>query len=148
MNQGRLTVVVGLPGAGKSTLVNAMRSSVSGLCCEDFHANALHDSPLVENSRHYNALLEDIRTGLDCVIADIAFCDPKRRANLQQVINRQIPNSRVEWIYFENAPDKCRRNIERRARERLRDDLDALEKFQLLYRIPDGVTPIPVPERS
>ena len=148
MNQGKLTVVVGLPGAGKSTLVNAMRSSVSGLCCEDFHANALHDSPLVENSRHYNALLEDIRTGRDCVIADIAFCDPKRRANLHQAIDRQISNSRIEWIYFENAPDKCRRNIERRARERLGDDLDALEEFQRLYCIPDGVTPIPVRERS
>lgn len=146
MNQGKLTVIVGLLGAGKSTLVKAMRSSVSGLCCEDFHANAIHDSPLVENSRHYNALVEDIRTGRDCVIADIAFCDPQRRANLQQVIDRQTSNCRIEWIYFENAPDKCRCNIERRARERLRDDLDALEKFQRLYRIPDGVTPIPVCE--
>ena len=146
MNQGKLTVIVGLPGAGKSTLVKAMRSSVSGLCCEDFHANAIHDSPLVENSRHYNALLEDSRTGRDCVIADIAFCDPQRRANLQQVIDRQTSNCRIEWIYFENAPDKCRCNIERRARERLRDDLDALEKFQRPYRIPDGVTPIPVCE--
>ena len=148
MTQGKLTVIVGLPGAGKSTLVNEMRSSVSGLCCDDFHANALHDSPLVENSRHYHALLEDIRTGLNCVIADIAFCDPKRRANLQQVIEREIPNSRIEWIYFENAPDKCLRNIECHARESLSDDLEALENFQRLYCIPDGVTPIPVRERS
>ena len=63
---------------------------------------------------------------------------------MEQAIARQVPNSRLEWIYFENAPDKCRRNIERRARERLCDDLDALEKFQRLYLIPDGVTPIPV----
>jgi hypothetical protein len=68
MNQGKLTVFVGLPGSGKSTRVNAMRSSVSGLCCEDFHANAFQDSPLVEKSRHYSALLEDIRAGRDCVI--------------------------------------------------------------------------------
>jgi hypothetical protein len=146
VNHGMLTVVVGLPGSGKSTRVNAMRSSVSGLCCEDFHANAIQDSPLVERSRHYNALLDDIRTGRDCVIADIAFCDPTRTASLQQAIERQISNVRIEWIYFENAPDKCRRNIERRARENVRDDLDALEKFRHLYCIPDGVTPIPVYE--
>jgi dephospho-CoA kinase len=139
-------VVVGLPGAGKSTLVNAMRSSITGVCCEDFHANAFQNSPLVEDSRHYDALLQDIRAGSDCVIADIAFCDPKRRANLQQAIDRQISNSRIEWIYFENAPEKCRRNIARRARARLGDDLAALEKFARLYSIPDGVTPIPVRE--
>jgi hypothetical protein len=108
------------------------------------HANAIDHSPLVEKSRHYGALLENIRAGRDCVIADIAFCDPRRSANLQQVIARQIPNCEIDWIYFENAPDKCRRNIERRARERPHNDLDALEKFQGLYFIPDEVTPIPV----
>ncbi len=146
MSQGKLTVVVGLPGAGKSTRVNAMRPSTTGLCCEDFHADAIQDSPLAENSRYYNALLENIRAGRDCVIADIAFCDPKRRADLQQAIDRQISDSRIEWICFENAPEKCRRNIVRRARERLGDDLAALEKFARLYSIPDGVTPVPVRE--
>lgn len=146
INQGKLTVVVGLPGAGKSTRVNAMRSSVSGECFDDFHANALHNSPLVEDSRHYSTLLGNIRAGSECVITDIAFCDPARRANLQQVIDREIPNCRIEWIYFENAPDKCRRNIERRSRVGVREDLDALETFRHLYCIPDGVIPVPVHE--
>jgi hypothetical protein len=57
MNPGKLTVVVGLPGSGKSTLVKERRCGVTGLCIEDFHANAYQDSPLVENSRHYRALI-------------------------------------------------------------------------------------------
>ncbi len=148
VNQGKLTVVVGLPGAGKSTRLNAMRSSVSGECFDDFHANALHNSPLVEDSCHYRALLRNIRAGRQCVITDIAFCDPARRANLRQVIAREIPNCKMEWIYFENAPDKCRRNIEHRARLGVSGDLDALETFRHLYCIPDGVTTVPVHDAS
>jgi hypothetical protein len=58
MTHGKLTVIVGLPGSGKSRLINEMRPGVTGLCIHDFHANALGDSPLVENSKHYCALIE------------------------------------------------------------------------------------------
>ncbi len=106
MADGKLTIVVGLPGAGKSTLVRAMRPCVSGLCCGDFHANAFQDSPLVENSRalYHFAAGHPIRKGLR-YCPDLAFCDRERRANLQRAIERQIPNPKIEWIYFENATD-------------------------------------------
>ena len=146
MPTGKLTVIVGLPGAGKSTLINKMRPRVSGLCCEDFHANAINDSHLVEDSRHYADLIQNLRLGRNCVIADIAFCDQERRAALYDAVKRAVPDIRVEWTYFENAPDKCRRNIQRRARPGMHNDLSALDRFAGLYQIPDGVVPIPVKE--
>ena len=144
MNTGKLIAVVGLPGSGKSTLVKAIGSSVSGLCCEDFHANAFDHSPRVERSRHYNALLEHMRAGRDCIIADIAFCDPRRRLSLQEAIDKQFCDARILWIYFENAPAKCRNSIPHRARASVRDDLAALEQFEQVYGIPGGVIPLPI----
>jgi len=146
MIPGKLTVVVGLPGAGKSALVTEKRCAVTGLCIEDFHADAIGDSPLIENSRHYRALIEAIRAGHDCVIADIAFCDPQRRDSLHGAVARQIPGVQWEWIYFENAPEKCKRNILRRNRQSLSSDLEALDRLVRLYRIPDGVAPRPIRE--
>lgn len=123
-----------------------MRSSVSGLCVDDFHADAIEHSPLVKDSRHYRPVLEAIRAGRDCVIADIAFCEPNRKLNLLQAMRAQIPAVNIEWIYFENAPAKCRRNIQRRNRQTVMSELEALEKFATLYVIPNGVTPRPVKE--
>jgi predicted kinase len=142
---GELTAVVGLPGAGKSTLLRQMRCSVAGLCIEDFHADAKGNSAAVEDSRQHHALVEAIRAGHDCVIADIAFCCPQRRHALQQRLSRDV-GVEIRWVYFENAPDKCRRNILRRARESQKADLEALERFAAVYSIPDGVTPLQIKE--
>ena len=144
MKLGNLTVVVGLPGAGKSTKLQQIRLSLTGLSVEDFHGNAFHDSPAVKDSRHYHALLEALRAGHSCVIADIAFCDPVRRNRLQQAILAELPELQIEWIYFDNAPKKCESNIRHRNRQLIEKDLEALANFAGRYVIPDGVTPIPV----
>ncbi len=146
MKPGKLTVVVGLPGAGKSTRVKKIRCSVTGLCIEDFHANARRDSSSVKDSIHYQALIEALRAGHDCVVADIAFCEELRRNNLIEAVAREIAGVLVEPIFFENDPDKCRRNIQRRARPSLIRDLEELGRLASVYCIPDGVTPRPVYE--
>lgn len=141
-----LTVVVGLPGSGKSTFVEKMKLEGAGFCVHDFHADAYMNSPQVEHSRHYPDLVRNLHCGVDCVIADIAFCDPARRVSLEQTLQGEIPNLRITWTYFENAPEKCARNIKRRARSSLAADMDALWKHSAVYRIPHGVSIIPVYE--
>ncbi len=148
MKLGTLIIVVGLPGAGKSTKLQEIRSSLTGLSIEDFHGNAFGDSPAVKDSRHYRALLEALHAGHSCAIADIEFCDPVRRDRLHQAIVAELPELQIEWIYFENAPKKCESNIRLRNRQRVDKDLQALADLADRYVIPDGVSPIPIWQSS
>jgi len=144
VGSGALTVIVGLPGSGKSTLVEKMKREGAGFCVHDFHANAHMNSPLVEHSRHYGDLIRSLRRGTDCVIADIAFCEPARRDNLERAVAREIPALRIEWVYFENAPETCAHNIKTRARSSSASDLRELARLTALYILPSEVVPIPV----
>jgi predicted kinase len=81
---GKLIVVIGLPGSGKSHYVDRLLADGSvGWICHDFHADAYNDSKLVTDSRYLQELLEKLRTGHTCAIADIAFCDPTRRERIR-----------------------------------------------------------------
>jgi adenylate kinase family enzyme len=144
MNIGNLTILVGLPGAGKSTEAKKIRQSITGLCIEDFHACAINNSHAVKDSRHYIKLIETLQSGHDCVIADIAFCVPERRKALEDTIRNDIPKVLMKYIYFENDPAKCERNIRIRTQRKLEKTLEALKEFTPKYVIPDDVKPIPI----
>ena len=138
-----LKIVVGLPGCGKSTLLQRFESE--GLrIFDDFHANAFGDSSDVEMSQLYFPLMDTLLAGRDCAVSDIAFCIPERRSALLKAIRLRFPNEPIEWIYFENSPEKCRRNITRRNRDGMDRDLKALELFAEKYAVPAGVTVIPI----
>jgi|SRR5450432_2273365 predicted kinase len=141
---GKLIIVVGLPGASKSTLLERKSSSLTAMCIDDFHANAINDSSLVRDSRHFARMIDALQTGHDCMITDIAFCEQHRRELLSDTVSRELGAVLVEWIFFENAPDKCIRNIRERNRPSLISDLAELDRLLLLYSIPTGVTPLPV----
>jgi hypothetical protein len=125
-----------------------MRDTVSGLCCDDFHANADQDSTRVDKSRCYQELIEHLRAGCDCLITDIACCCPSRTVPLREAVTQEIPELNIEYIYFENDPDKCRRNIYRRASQGVHGELGKLDEFAPLYRISHGVIPLPVWDES
>jgi predicted kinase len=140
----KLTIVVGLPGAGKSTLIKDLRQDISGICVEDFHGNAFEDSGDVQNSRHILALIEALRNGNDCIIADIAFCEPQRLCKLKEFIRMWIPSIFFEEIFFENNIVKCEKNIHARAAEKVKRDLDNLREFSNKYEIPNYAKTRPI----
>ena len=148
MNFGKLTIFVGLPGAGKTTEIKKIRPSITGLCIEDFHDKAFGDSPAVEHSKHYRALIEALRAGHDCAIADIRFCEPQGRTNLEQAIYQEISTVCMEWKFFENDYAKCEKNIHFRSPQTPEPALAKLKEFAPKYVIPDGATTIPIwPEK-
>ncbi len=138
-----MKIIIGLPGCGKTTLLSEMESD-GCRTFDDFHANAFGDSPDVEMSQQYSALMDALMAGGDCAVSDIAFCVPARRSAFLKAIVLRFPNQPMEWIYFENSPEKCRRNLLRRGSPSVERELKALAEFAPTYVIPAGATVVPV----
>jgi hypothetical protein len=136
---GRLLIVTGLPGAGKSWLIsNHLRQIVTGLCVHDFHGNAIDDSPAVKNSRHYVALVAGLKAGHDCIIADIEFCRTSRRDALVETLRAEIQALDIAYHCFRNQPDRCIHNILARARNSVAEECRKVELLSREYTLPDG----------
>lgn len=135
----RLLIVTGLPGSGKSHLIKTkLRNNVTGLCVEDFHANAIDHSPAVEKSRHFTALQEALRAGHDCIIADIEFCHRERREVVAYTFKSVLPEIEIEYHCLRNQLERCKSNIERRGRNGLQEEKRKAEALSKIYEIPNG----------
>jgi hypothetical protein len=136
---GRLLIVTGLPGAGKSHLIeSSLRHGVTGLCIHDFHGNAIDNSREVRKSRHFLALVEALRTGHDCVIADIEFCRRSRREVVVRTLRVELPSLAVEYHSLRNQPDRCIRNVIARGRAGKDEERDKIRLLSQEYVLPMG----------
>ena len=136
---GRLLMVTGLPGAGKSWLIDdRLRQTVTGLCVHDFHGNAIDHSPAVKKSRHYVALVEALKAGHDCVIADIEFCRPSRRDVVVETLRTELPLLNVEYHCLRNQPERCIRNVIARNRHGADEEWSKVERLSREYVLPVG----------
>ena len=136
---GRLLIVTGLPGAGKSWLINnQLRQRVTGLCIHDFHGKAIDDSPAVKMSRHYVALVEALKAGHDCIIADIEFCRASRRDVVVDTLQAELPGLVFEFHCIRNQPERCIKNVMARGRHSEVEERVKIEELSRVYIIPKG----------
>lgn len=140
----KLSVLVGCPGSGKSTFIEHFKEYYSGIRVQDFHSNAINHSPLFVNSRHYQSLINNLMEGKNCIIADIEYCRVARRQEVQDEIDTVIHNTEIEWIYFENDPSQCIRNVEKRNRPSKDEEIRKIRELSAQYQIPVGSKIIPV----
>ena len=136
---GRLLIVTGLPGAGKTHRINnIIRQQITGLCIHDFHADAIGHSPEVKNSRHFIAAIEALMSGHDCVIADIEFCHTERRDAVAETFQSDIPGIEIEYHCLKNQLQRCISNIKKRSRHNMPEEIEKAEILSKVYEIPAG----------
>jgi hypothetical protein len=140
----KLIVVVGLPGAGKSPYLKELSEKLDCRIIEDFMKDSIGDSPGSTRSKHYPEIVRSLRGGTAYAIADVAFCDTGRRVELQAVFAADVAGLLIDWHFFANNSNACRKNVTRRSREELSDELRKIDELSGRYFIPEGVTPIPV----
>jgi hypothetical protein len=133
----KITMIVGLPGSGKSHLGRRM---VEG----DADATFLDDLSVIGG---IDALRRAISVpGIEnIVIADAFLCRRHDRARAREWLRDNASGYEVEWVYFENDPGKCRANVLRRDAggdaRRVDELIGELSRF---YAIPDDIEAISI----
>ncbi len=140
----KLTVVVGLPGSGKSRLLDGLRDDCPGVVADDYHAGAQEGSPAVTMALEYPALVAALRAGRDCAIADGAFSDTGRRLELDRVIRADVARVVLKWVFFANDLEACLANVRRRGRESRAAEEEVARRLAPRYFVPEGVAALPV----
>ena len=140
----KLTIVVGLPGSGKSYYINYRKEKYPGICVEDFMAHSIEDSINFTHSSHYQELIKSLQSGKDCIIADITFCKTIRRIDFIKTIRKDVKDVVLEWIFFENDLLQCQANILYRGRPKANEEINSAQYLSLRYIIPEATVVIPV----
>ena len=139
-----LTIIAGLQGAGKSHRVDELRRVTSGICVPDFMKDSIKHSAQFIHSQHYPQVINDLRDGKDCIIADVAFCNTGRRVEAEQVVAHDVPGVTIKCEFFENDSAKCRVNALHRNRPNVDEELQKIDDLSAEYDISPGAKLLPV----
>lgn len=134
-----LILVAGLPGSGKSRWIKSQEDG-DLQTFDDFHADAVNNSSDPTAARDFERLLASLRKGCTCMVIDIAFCDPARRARLVDAVRRRVPEVEVSLRCFENDPEACRANLRSNCAARSAK----IDEFSPVYDIPPEAEVLPV----
>lgn len=138
-----ITIIIGLPGSGKTTYIKNNLSDLSNtMICDDYHKSTPSNSHNFIDSLYYSDLKKALSTNKNIVLSDIAWCKKDRRDLLLSEINRIIDELRIdpqiEFIYFENNPTACKNNVIKRGRnDRVERELGYIDKWSKEYTIPN-----------
>jgi len=110
-----VTFIVGLPGSGKTHLGNSMQDV---LFIDDVSISGLE---VIEKNKDKNL-----------AIADVYLCIEELRAKAVVTICKMIPDCVIDWIFFENDPEQCLKNVERRTEAG--DDRKVSEMIKMLSK--------------
>jgi len=106
--------VIGLPGSGKSTLIEYYKSHpfIDYKVYDDWMTWTLDDKENdFDADINYSPLIQDIKQGLNIIIAGIGFCSNEFLHKSEYYLKSQFPDLNIKRIYFENDPVKSELNI-------------------------------------
>jgi len=142
-NNGKIIFIVGLPGSGKSHLIEKEYESDDYKYYHDFNAGA--PELKFKSSNHFNELVEQLRASLNVVVADVSLCREEFRWGAIRALKDKnlVPNQ--EWLFFENNPEKCIANVKQDSRRpNYQKRVEGINDLTAAYVIPDGVIPLTI----
>lgn len=113
--------IVGLPGSGKTELSKKINSQNN------------NRYKIIDDPKSFDQILPFLDQ--DLIISDPAFCLEKNRELAIRKITEENPNVKIDWIFFENDPDQCLINAERRENKKVDSYIKNSTKT---YTIPKG----------
>lgn len=135
----KITLLVGLPGSGKSTLGNILAKESDSYFLDDI-SNQTSDINLF-----FADFFQTHQNIQHLIVSDVYFCYEKTLKKAQDILNNHFPNAIIDVIYFENSYQKCLNNINYRIS--LGDDrkvLEFLSNTSKTYTIPSHIQPVSI----
>lgn len=133
----KITLVVGLPGSGKTTLTTVLAQGGAKFC-DDFRNGQFA----------WEHLLQDLNNGSEYVVKDPSLCDPEIRGRVERCLRGKIPDIQIAWVFLANDPDQCILNVLSDFWYEKRNDLEArlreIRRLSPIYQIPRGHLALPV----
>ena len=114
----KVTIVVGLPGSGK-TLLSRSLARGGAKVYEDFL------SPEFLSGIGMGAILDDLWSGRDCVLNDPSLCPEGRRVRFAALLQRAVPGVEIGWHFLANDAARCVLNVLGDFWQGRRNDLEA-----------------------
>lgn len=146
-----LIIIVGMPGSGKSTFIEKLVKNNPTFCFyDDYQGEAFNDDHDPRLSKHFGPLVSDLLQGKTVIVSDIAYCVPNELGIFLGMILNIAPNVVLDFKYFTNDPEQCKRNVLQRNREdRLQKELELIDKLTKHYKVPTvEMIPVYTPEIS
>ena len=110
-----LTFVIGLPGSGKSTLFNHIESNpfIDFKIYDDWLVTYKNNCGLgsFNCDTRYEELVDHLKSGRNCVVSCIDFCDSDFLSSTISIIMSCIPEVHPKLLYFENDFKSCIHNV-------------------------------------
>ena len=110
-------IIIGLPGSGKSTLINSKINSASYrnyLVYDDWGKIFYGEKDIFTNESRYEELKQNLINGNSCILSCIFFCKFEYLKLTESTILSIAPNIKITKIYYENNPQNCEFNIKYR----------------------------------
>jgi hypothetical protein len=122
-----VTFILGLCGAGKTWLADRI---VDG---------AQFDEGFLNDPSQHAALIETLRSGRDCIVVEIAYCQEAARQQIMQELAVAVPKVTINWLCIENDLFRANKNCRERTNKGDADGHVAINRrVSPVYTYPEG----------
>ncbi len=140
----RSLIIIGLPASGKTSFARSLLAGRSHY--EDVHHWLYYrEQHIRDGDDRFGRFLVDLQDGRPWVIDSVEMCERAvREAFAREYL---MPGQPVDWLFFENNPEQCRRNaqtLDHRGEGHREHRLREIERATWLYDIPEDAPVCPV----